>query len=224
MGAGRWTEVVDRRAFDGFLTYLGTVDRPPVIATTFEEGSDRPGVEIEALAEKVADVADIYLLSPQSTFWLTDSLGDKTLSVHSGWTRLYPSSQGWRTKAWLAPSFRPDPEGQLGRIDRIVEAALDAAFRGGQSQRPAPVIEGEPVTAVVRGLLSPTQVLVQAPGRGQAIMRSRHLYPGLPAERLVSKGQHFDGRWSSVGAMGEFVPDPSRTTCRSGSKSSSATG
>ncbi len=39
-------------------------------------------------------------------------------------------------------------------------------------------------------------------------MRTQHLFRGLPADRLVARGQRFEGRWSPVGIMGEFVPDP----------------
>jgi hypothetical protein len=168
----------------------------------------RPGIDVEALAKQIAGVAKVYVLSGRATFWLTDALGDKTLSVHSGWTRVYPAAPEWRTCPWLAPTFRPDPDGRLGHVDQVAEAVLDAAFRDGGVQPATQVSHGESAVAVVRDAVSPTQVLVEVVGHGQAIMRTQHLFRGLPANRLVTRGQRFEGRWTPVGLMGDFVPNP----------------
>jgi hypothetical protein len=190
------------------LTDIGTLSRCPLIVATLLEGSTRPGIRVNELAKQVAGVAEVYVLSDRATFWLSDALGDKTLSVHSGWTRVYPASQDWRTLPWLAPTFRPDPDGRLGHLEQVVEAVLDAAFRYGTLLPAVQIPQGELAVAVVRDVASPTQVFVEVEGRGQAIMRTQHLFPGLPADRLVVRGQRFEGRWSPVGLMGEFAPDP----------------
>jgi hypothetical protein len=206
--AGRGVEVRDRRRFDALLTDLGMSSRSPLVVATLLEGSPRPGINVKDLTKQVDGIAEVYVLQDRAAFWLSDALGDKTLSVHSGWTRVYPASQEWRTLPWLAPNFRPDPDGRLGQVEKVVGAVLDAAFRYGGEQPAVPVSHGEPATAVVRDVVSPTQVLVEVEGHGQAIMRTQHLSRGLPADRLVARGQRFDGRWSPVGLMGEFAPDP----------------
>ena len=43
------------------------------------------------------------LLAAYATFWLTDALGDKRLSVHSGWSRVYPPGSSRAVKSnWTA--------------------------------------------------------------------------------------------------------------------------
>lgn len=195
-----------RSNFDAFWTTLNSPDRPPLVVVTIAESATAPEFNLDELSRELDEVAHLYLLPAESTFWLTDALGDRRLSVHSGWARLYPSDRAWQDDPGLAPSFRP--QGSRGQVQkRLVEAALSAAFRAGSLRAPPLSAAGEPATAVVRDLLSTTQALVDVRG-SQAIMRTQRLAPGLPAERLVSKGQTFQGKLVRGGVLGEFTPDP----------------
>jgi hypothetical protein len=67
-------------------------------------------------------------------------------------------------------------------VERLVDAALDAAFRDGTVSFGRPPVMGSPVSAVVKSVVSPTQVLVDVEGRSQALMRTHLLATGLSAE------------------------------------------
>ncbi len=207
MSGPEWTEVSGRETFARLLALLAETERPPVVVTTVPFGEEHAGIDVDALANELAGVGELFWLAAHATFWLTDALGDKRLSVHSGWSRVYPPGQEWRERSWLAPIFRPDPEGRHGMLERIVGAVLASSFRPGAFEALPVPAGGEPGHATVKAVMSPTQVLVDVEGR-QALMRTQHLCRGVPAERLVRPGQQFDGSWKTVGIMGEFFPDP----------------
>jgi hypothetical protein len=202
-----WAEVREQGTFASFFRLLREERRRPVAVVTCLPRSGRPGLNLKTLAGGLEGVAGLFLLPPRATYWLTAAFGDKQLSVHSGWSRLYPAAQDWRTKPWLSPSFPPDPDGKSKVIGRLVEAALASSFATGNFEAPVTPAKGEPAQAVVKGTFSPTQVLVEVRGHGEAIMRTQYLYPGVPADRLVRPGQVFQGRWRDVALLGDFVPD-----------------
>ena len=207
MSGPGWSEVSGREAFRRLFALLAQTERPPIVVATVPFGAEHAGIDVDALANELAGVGELFVLAAYATFWLTDALGDKRLSVHSGWTRVYPPGQEWRERSWLAPSFRPDPEGRYGAREQIVGAVLASSSRPGAFEALPVPAGGEPGHATVKAVMSPTQVLVDVGGR-QALMRTQHLCRGVPAERLVRPGQQFDGWWTTVGIMGEFFPDP----------------
>lgn len=198
--------VRDRADFERFFAVLTHTSRKPVVVVTIAEGDEAPRIDVDELLNELGDSVHLFVLPATATFWLTDELGGKALSVHSGWARVYPSSPAWRTDRDLAPSFRPGMAGRRKETGRIVEAALAAAFRGGMALFEEPPATGSVASAVVAGVMSATQVLVEIDGRSQAIMRTHSFAAGLPADRLVSVGQRFTGLLVPMGMMGEFTP------------------
>lgn len=199
--------VNDRDEFDRFYALLTSDRRRPVVVVTIAQGAPAPEIDVEELERQLGDSVHLYVLSAAATLWLTDELGGKALTVHSGWARVYPSAPSWLTEPHRAPSFRPVLSGRNPPEQRIVEAALDVAFKDGTLSFPKPSAAGPARSAVVTGLVTATQVLVEIDGRSQALMRTNRLVAGLPAERLVSVGQRFIGHVTPVGMLDEFTPD-----------------
>lgn len=208
--AGSWSSaqsVVRSQAdFERFFEELLETSRPPLVVATLGEEGGEPAVDLGELTEQLGDAARVFVLVPQATFWLTDRV-TKQCSVHSGWLRVYPAHQIWRRDPYRAPIFRPIPWDRTRLLGRVVDAVLDVAFADGYRAAPAESAEGTRTKASVDDILSPTQVLVRADKGTQAIMRPHHLRPGLPADRLVRRGQCFEGRLTGPGMLAEFVPD-----------------
>lgn len=204
-GSAAW--VRDRDEFERFYAVLRSDALRPVVVVTVAHGDQAPRIDVDELERQLGDSVHLYVLSAPATFWLTDHLGSKTFSVHSGWARVYPSSPEWQTEPDRAPSFRPITSGRHRTEERIVDAALHAAFRGGTISFEGTSTEGSPCSAVVDAVMSATQVLVRVDGGSQAVMRAQRLATGLSADRLVYPGQRFSGRVTPMGIWGEFTPD-----------------
>jgi hypothetical protein len=135
----RWSEhqyareVRSKSDFAEFVKVLRETERKPVMAISIAEDRSVPDVDVAALEQQLDDSVYFYVLPAQVTFWLTDELGDKSLSVHSGWVRVYPSARSWLDDPHLSPKFPPMPSNPRRAVERIVEAALTVAFKEGHT-------------------------------------------------------------------------------------------
>jgi hypothetical protein len=189
---------------------LQETDRLPVVVVTVPEWAKTPDIDAGDLAQQLDGAASVFLLSAEAAYGLTDLLGSKTLSVHSGWVRVYPPTKAWKKTPRLAPSFRPTRTARKRSRDLIVAAALDASVVEGFR----PVISSpgpqtlERVEVVVDDVINATQALVHLPTRKrQAILRTQQIASGLAADRLVQAGQKLTGRLKEANLLGEFFPD-----------------
>lgn len=191
-------------AFREFLDQLDQTERLPIVVVSLPPRPQPPLFPIEELEAELGDAAHLWAFEPHATFWLTDEIG-KRLSVYSGWVRVYPSNPQWRTEERRAPLL-PERADRRRWLRAVVDAVLDAAYRDGY--RPAVAASGSALeVATVSGVLTATQALVETADRRQAAMRTHHLWPGLPAQRLVAPGQKFEGYLGS-GLLPEFIPNP----------------
>ena len=195
---------------DRFLTDLLSEERPPMVVASIREGSDRPSFDLEALFKELGDAFEYVVLEPEATFRLSDAL-TKQYSVHSGWLRVYPSNRRWRDEPTLARNYPPDLRSPRRALDRIVGQALDLLYREGTPPAARePASTGVRASVVVEGILSATHVAVRSvTSKDMAVMSTTKLLPGIAAERLVRKGQRFDGTLLRSAILGSFVPDPS---------------
>ena len=199
--------VSNRQEFDCFLEQLLESERLPVVAVSEPTESRTPAFPIEKLEAEIGDGAHVWVLEPHATFWLTDELG-RRLSVYSGWVRVYPSNPGWRTDERRAPLLQARPDAKRW-LRAVVDTVLEVAYRDGY-RPPVTVPDSVPATAKVSGVLTATQVMVHTANRRQAAMQTHHLWPGLPADRLVATGQEFAGCLLPGALLPEFIPDPPR--------------
>lgn len=177
---------------------LFSTERRPLVVCSIAGWAEEPEVDVSELLTELQDVAELWVLPAQATFWLSDSIG-KAFSVHSGWVRVYPPGD-----LTNAPLVRPGSD-RRRTTRRVVDLAIAAS--AGVPSAPQGVL-GRHTTAVVRDVVSPTQALVQTDEGETAIMRTPILFPGLPATRLVAPSQRFSGSFRPVGLMGEFTADP----------------
>lgn len=194
--------------FGAFLEQLHETERLPVVAVSqLPDDSSLPPFPVELFEQEIGDSAHIWILEPAATFWLTDEIG-KRLSVHSGWVRVYPSDASWQEDERRSPLLQARPDRRRW-LRAAIEAVLDVAYRDGFRPLPSslPTTSVRDVVTVI-GVLNATQALVKTSDRRQAAMRTHHLWPGLPADRLVAVGQRLPGTVSAPGALlADVVPD-----------------
>lgn len=203
-------EVRGREDAEELARHLRRLDRDPVVVVSVADGAPAPAIDVTGLEELVRDAASLVVLPAHASAWLARELGDRSLSVHSGWARVYPATAAWRERPELAPLFPPRRQDPRRSLEAIAEAVFAAAFRERREPRRRGAPAGTRVSAVVDGFLTPAQVLVRVePGSRQALLRTRRLVPGLPAPRLLVPGQCLRGVLDGGGGiLPEFVPDP----------------
>jgi len=201
------TQVSSRAEFAQFISVLRQPERRPVLVVTVAEGAVGPAIDIAALEDELGDSVHLFVLPAAVTYWLTDALQSKLLSVHSGWARIYPATPAWLSDPGLAPSFAPTPSHPARVLEALVTAALNIAFRGGYLPLPPVPATGEHANVRVRSVVSATQAMVEDDRGRKAVLRAHHLRPGVAAERLVAPGQCFEGTLTPLGLLGEFVPE-----------------
>ena len=66
------------------------VDRPHLVVHALPQGVMQPLIDVDDLARRVEGDALVYVVDFEMGYRLTEGLGGKPLTVHSGWTRIYP--------------------------------------------------------------------------------------------------------------------------------------
>jgi hypothetical protein len=201
--------VATRPELQRFVELLEEVERRPVVVISVAQGRSNPAIDVQGVAAELEDSVHLVVLWPEATFWLTDRVG-KGRSVHSGWARVYPGGSDWRADPRLAPLIAPTPSNPRRAAEQIAEAANAVAFRDAARHVERRSSSGKRCVVTVQDIVSPVQVIVVDEEKAQGILRTYHLVPGLPPERLVRKGQQLSGVLTRVGLLGEFVPDPPR--------------
>lgn len=189
---------------------LDEPDRLPLIVVTIPEWSKGPDVDVDDLAKQLDGAALVFVVDAKASFDLTDHLGAKNLSVHSGWVRIYPPGQAWRKNPRLAPSFRPTRNARRRSLQQIVGAALDASVIEGYRPVIAPVTTSTLTKAevTVTAVITATQAMVvHRESRVHYLLRTAQIATGLPADRLVKKGQVLRGRLGPGNVLPDFIPD-----------------
>jgi len=183
-------------------------DRLPVVVGTLREGEVAPPWDVTGLASRLRGEAEVFIVSTQASYTLTELMGGKANSVHSGWVRIYPAGlwkQGDQNRNRVAP------EGRAANVPRkVAERVLELGFRG-----------YVPPALPPTGLVEDTVTINETPsddasalltGRSKndptryPIIRFSGLYPGIPANRLFKKGMVLRGS-RTTGFLPDFFPD-----------------
>jgi hypothetical protein len=184
-------------------------DRLPIVVGTLRETEDAPPWDAAGLASRLWGEADVYLVTAKASYKLTELIGGKANSVHSGWVRIYPASE------WLKGDQnrnRITPEGgKANRVaKKVTERILELGFQG-----------YVPASMPPLGLIEDTVVVNQSPtddvsalltGRSKSdpsrypIIRFANIYPGIPAFRLFKKGMELQGS-RTTGFLPDFYPN-----------------
>lgn len=151
---------------------------------------DGPRVDAGRIAAQLDGDADVYeLCNGNDTRQLERGLPEK-LHVFGNGVRVYPHGPHWPERTSRAQLLRH--ESQLPRLyERIELAVLDA-------QQPAPPPAPDPgpsrVDAVVMGFPFEDRAMLEiSPGAAQAMIRGEDLFPGIPLDWVLAKGQKLSG-------------------------------
>ena len=195
-------------------------ERPHIVVHALSEGVHVPLFDVEDLARRIDGDAIVYVVDFEMGFRLTEGLGGKAFTVHSGWTRIYPPltwSDGDQNKNRFEPATARTQKRQILSIERRV---LDLSFG---SHLPA-------TREVTSGLVPSTVIIDQTPSaqdghivsgrlpnRVTANVITSGLYRGIPNNRLLKKGMELPGEASS-GLLPHFYasrpPDDPHTRTR----------
>ncbi len=182
--------------------------RWPVVAVSVHPTAGGPYIDAENLALELRGVAPVVLVSADATYGITETLGDRTLSVFYGAGRVYPTGTAWVSDMYKAPLHMCSATSQSRRVSAaLITEALSAAHAAGMLAAP-PRQQGDRVAAVrVEGPAGSLHALVRAESGQQAVMLAARITPGVRVDRLVQPGQHLSGRLRAAGLLPEFIPD-----------------
>jgi hypothetical protein len=197
------------------------VERRPIVVASMVEGRESPDWDIEGLASRLDGDATIFLLDSVASYELTEQIGGRANSVHSGWVRIYPSPD-WQTGDQNRNRIAPYPtKPHLTRI-KIVEriATLSWQAHPPRVERPKGLVE-DSVQIEENPSSDPSALLsgrCESDSVRHAIIRYSALYPGIPANRLFKRGMVLKGKRTSS-LFPDFYPDkpyddlPKRMAC-----------
>jgi hypothetical protein len=200
--------VATREAVSELARRLRSDDRQPVVVVTIDHGAEVPYVDPDHVAEQLEGSAEVYVVTAEASFWLTDALGNKTHSVHSGWVRAYPSGSAWMDDSRLAPAFAATRRNSGRFVTRIVNEVLHMLFRAGAGAIFEARTDDEITDAVVDSGAGAIAIVRVGRERLQARLKTVEVWPGIPFERLLKKGLPLRGVYRRMGLLGEFVPQP----------------
>lgn len=167
----------------------------PVIVISSASGVGHPYIDVAAIEEYVGDLCEVYTIATGPlTFAFAKPL-PLGREVYGGAGRVYGVENAWVDDMYASPlrfcyGLRDRPrvtQALIADAMSAVYASDRAGRRPSQRQRTAPAI-GE-VMGIVGG-----RALVVLPGRAMpATVHPELVLPGIPAERMFTKGQVLSG-------------------------------
>ena len=198
-----------QRLVEGPRTY-------PVIVVTNASGH-KPYLDAQRMADDLEGLVEVHLLVHGDPSWAFTGALPARLGVFGGAARVYPVETDWLSDETRAPLFFCWHGHGADKITtRVIEAGLSAAHSAGLLQAAPAAVHEVQTQATVIGPMGDFHVLLRLPDGGQAVALAAALRPGVPAERLVSKGQRLLGFASRAGgSLSQFrlvpvVDDPGR--------------
>jgi len=204
-----FTLVATDEDVENLVQRIRETERLPIVVGSLREAETAPPWDAAGLASRLRGEADVFVVTAKASYRLTDLIGGKANSVHSGWVRIYPADawqKGDQNRNRIAPEG-----GRASRVaHRVTERILEIGFQG-----------YVPVALPPSGLVDDTVVINQSPsddvsalltGRSKSdpsrypIIRFSGLYPGIPANRLFKRGMELRGS-RTTGFLPDFFPD-----------------
>ena len=182
--------------------------RFPVVVVTNATGQE-PYLDASRIAEDLDGLAEVYLLVQGEASWAFTGGLPARLGVFGGAARVYPVQRDWLEDETRAPLlFCWDGVGAKRITTKVIEAGLSAAHAAGLLTPTAPPAKAKECMAVVKGGLGDFHVLVELPDGRQAVGLAAAIRPGVPADRLVGKGQRLSGYADGGGGgLARFHPN-----------------
>lgn len=180
----------------------------PLVVVTNATGQV-PYLDASRIAQDLEELAEVHLLVQGEASWAFTGALPARLGVFGGAARVYPVQPDWLEDETRAPLyFCWNGVGAERITSKVIEAGLSAAHAAGLLTRTAAPAKAKEIVAVVVGGLGDFHVLVELPGGRQAVALAAAIRPGLPADRLVAKGQRLSGYADGDGGgLARFHPD-----------------
>lgn len=200
--------IVTPDEFERFHGRLLSSNRRPMIVASIKENEVLPRFDIEYLAGQLGTSVEYAVLTPAATYTLTDSIS-RSLTVHSGWVRVYPADPTWLRDETLAKRFADNPAQPAAVHQRIINHCLDVLFRDSRYEKSYTEPVGRPARVVVEGIPTAQQAIVRLvnDNRTTAKLNTSQIIAGVAADRVLQEGQELDGRLVPGGILGTFTPD-----------------
>jgi hypothetical protein len=191
--------------------------RRPAVVVSVPSARTTPWINADRIAEELGALADVYVLDDLAMSWAFTAAMPDRANVYGGAGRVYPTDLSWvrdpfRSRLQLAYS---EAEAE-GATTLLIESALDAAAACGLVGQAPPAGRSRPVTGVVSGCPTTSQVVVQTSDGWLATIRVGTLLPGVDADRLFRPGMRVSGVLDTVDRILDIrasLPDP-RTRVR----------
>ncbi|MFM5967549.1 MAG: hypothetical protein ACKOQ8_00730 [Micrococcales bacterium] len=162
----------------------------PICAVSIALSEDEPGFDVPALEEDAGEVADFYVIKSGELTYEFKALMPADTQVFGGAARAYPID--FAAHKIASPLRYPIPPTQLKKATvALVGDIWTYANAAGLVAKPAPNLKPELVTveAIYGGDVA---VLKRANGE-RVSLRSETVFPGIPLDRVLSKGQQLEG-------------------------------
>lgn len=200
--------IVAPEEFERFYGRLLSSNRRPMIAASIKENEVLPRFDIEYLASQLGNSVEYAVLTPAATYTLTDSIS-RSLTVHSGWVRVYPADPTWLRDETLAKRFADNLARPAAVHQRIINHCLDVLFRDARHDRSYTEPVGRPARVVVEGIPTAQQAIVRLvhDNRTTAKLNTSQIIAGVAANLVLQEGQELDGHLITGGLLGTFTPD-----------------
>ncbi|GAB2955661.1 hypothetical protein GCM10027280_50230 [Micromonospora polyrhachis] len=171
--------------------------RWPVVVLTISAGHDEPFGDPEEIKEAVGDLAEVVLMPTSEVSWAFSGEMPALTQVYGGAGRVYPVDHGWvgmpsRSRLRFAYTSRDRP-----RItDQLINDTLAAAMAAGLVEsRTRPGIQQR--SGQVQGVIG-SRALVTLADNSVATVWEELTVPGVPLDRLLTKGQSVVGTYDPV--------------------------
>ena len=181
--------------------------RFPVVVVTNATGH-APYLDYERIAHDLDGLAEVCLLVQGEASWAFTGALPARLGVFGGAARVYPVGQDWLKDETRAPlKFCWDGVGSPRITTEVIEAGLSAAHAAGLLTATAAPAKAKACSALVQGPMGGFHVLLELPDGGQAVALTAAIRPGIPADRLVTKGLSLSGYVDGEGVgLAQFQP------------------
>jgi hypothetical protein len=158
----------------------------PIVVATIPAGRREPYLDVQALADQVGDLADVYVMPTGAHTWtFSDRMPDQT-QVYGGAGRVYPVGHDWVTDPYASPlrfAYNED-EGERATRMLVSDALRMAAAAGLVHDDPAR--SRSRVRGTVVGVPVPERALVCLDGQVASISQELTL-PSVALGRIVTE-------------------------------------
>ena len=172
------------------------VDRPHLVVHALPQGVMQPLIDVDDLARRVEGDALVYVVDFEMGYRLTEGLGSKPFTVHSGWTRIYPPTK-WRDGDQNRNRFEPaTPRTKNRQVLAIEQRVLDLSFGSHlPALREAPTGMVPSTVTIDQTPSAPENPAVSGslPNGKTAHVVTSGLFRGIPNNRLLRKGMTLPG-------------------------------